>query len=194
MTGERCGDECGPSTGRLLCLRGDGDRPSPYGAGFAGGADHGYLCTPSGVWHAPSDAASTDLSADVIEARLDEDARTSRLRVRLRNDDARYAIGSAPSALVPGGELSFEPGYITSEGAEYAFGRRYWITGVRRVRANGAAIVEVEAEGVWNALAVWRAPRQVVWVAGASSAYAVLREIARRAGLFCWRPARARSR
>ncbi|MEI7924857.1 MAG: hypothetical protein WCI61_01525, partial [Chloroflexota bacterium] len=155
-----------------------------YGAGFAGGGDHGYLCTPSGVWHAPSDAPSTDISADVIEARLDEDARTSRLRVRLRNDDARYAIGSAPSALVPGGELSFEPGYVTSEGAEYAFGRRYWITGVRRVRTSGAAIVEVEAEGVWNALAEWRAPRQVVWAAGASSAYAVLREIARRAGLF----------
>lgn len=156
---------------------------STYGAGFAGNGDHGYLCTPAGVWHADATAPSSDLSADVIEARLDEDARSSRLRVRLRNDDARYASGAAPEALTPGGEVVFEPGCVTSEGAEHAFGRRYWITAVRRVRANGASIVEVDAEGAWDALAQWRAPRQFVWAAGASSAHAVLREVARRAGV-----------
>ena len=155
-----------------------------YGAGLAGGGDHAYLCTPGGVWHAASDAPAHDLSADVIEARFEEDARMSRLRLRLRNDDGRYAVGSAPAALAPGGELSFEPGAMTSEGAEHAFGRRAWITAVRRVRTAGTSIVEVEAEGAWHVLAGWRAPRQFTWTAGASSAYAGLREIARRAGLF----------
>ncbi|MGE3857454.1 MAG: hypothetical protein AB7G21_10920 [Dehalococcoidia bacterium] len=157
-----------------------------YGAAFAGGGDDGFLCTPGGVWHASSEAASTDLSADVLEARLEEDTRSARLRLRLRNDDARYAVGSAPASLAPGGEVVFEPGCVTSAGAEHAFGRRYWIRTVRRVRANGASIVDVEAEGAWDALAQWRAPRQIVWAAGASSAYAVLREIARRAGVFLY--------
>ncbi|MSQ30314.1 MAG: hypothetical protein EXR68_07505 [Dehalococcoidia bacterium] len=90
----------------------------------------------------------------------------------------------APSGLAPGGEVGFDPGYVTTDGAEYAFGRRYWITAVRRVRANGASIVEVDAEGAWNALAEWRALRQIAWASGATSAYGVLREIARRAGAF----------
>lgn len=157
---------------------------SATGADFAGGGGHAYLCTPAGVWHAPSDAPSTDLSADILEARLDETGRGAHLRVRLRNDDARYAIGNAPSALAPGGELTFEPGYVTSDGAEHAAGRRTWITAVRRVRAHGASTVEVEADGAWNALAEWRAPRQIAWTAGATSAYGVLREIARQAGVF----------
>ena len=157
---------------------------SATGAGFAGGGGHAYLCTPASVWHAPANAPSTDLSTDILEARLHETGRSARLRVQLRNDDARYAIGSAPSALTPGAELTFEPGYITSNGAEHAFGRRYWITAVRRVRAQGASTVEVEAEGAWNTLAEWRAPRQIAWAAGTTSAYGVLREIARQAGVF----------
>lgn len=157
---------------------------SAYGLGFAGGGDHAYLCGPAGVWHAPADAPLSDLSADVIEARLDETAATARLRLRLRNEDGRYGAGSAPAALAPGGEVLFDPGYVTSAGAEYAAGRSYWISTVRRVRVAGAATVEVEAEGAWNALAQWRAPRQIAWASGASSAYLVLRELARRAGCF----------
>ena len=104
--------------------------------------------------------------------------------MRLRNDDGRYAIGSAPAALAPGGEIAFEPGCVTTDGAEYAFGRRCWITAVRRVRSGGTSIVEVDAEGAWNALAEWRAPRQVTWTGGTSTVYSVLREIARHAGVF----------
>jgi len=164
---------------------------SPYGLGFAAGADledGAWLVAPDGVWHAAIDLGFTDLTADVLEADLAQSLDGGRLRLVLRNDDGRYNAAPAPLALAPGGELRLAPGYVTSEGVEVSDGIRCSITSVRRKRSSGSATVEVEAVDGWGLLRAWTAPRQLAWASGERSAFLVLSDLVARAGLHAFGP------
>ncbi|MDP2328394.1 MAG: hypothetical protein Q8M79_09970 [Dehalococcoidia bacterium] len=160
---------------------------SAHGLALAAGGVHAYLGAPDGVWHAEMAEGQALLGDDVVEARYEaggaDGAPAERLRLRLRNDDGRYALGVASLALSPGGEVWFEPGAITGSGAATAAGRVLWITSVRRTREGGRAFVEVEAEGAWGRLARWRAPSQRTWAAGEAYVTEIAAALARRAGV-----------
>ncbi len=159
------------------------DRASAYGLALAGAGGDGWLCSADGVWHADSIAAATDLTADVIAADLEQALDGGRLRLTLNNEDGRYAAGSAPAALGAGGELVVDAGYETSAGQESSSGPVFWISSLRRTRRGGRSTVELEAVDGWGLLRAWRATRQLVWSAGTSNVFQLLREIVGRAGL-----------
>ena len=142
-----------------------------------------WLCSPDGVWRSATSVTETDLTADVLEGDLEQALDRGRLRLVLRNDDGRYNPGTAPAALLPGGELLVAPGYETSAGAESSDGPKFWITSLRRGRAGAASTLEVEAVDGWGLLRAWAAPRQFTWAAGTQSAFQLLRDIARHVGL-----------
>ena len=159
---------------------------SAHGLGAAASPTEAWLSSPDGVWHAPLSGVASELSADVLEATLEQQRERGRLRLLLRNDDGRYAAANAPVALAPGGELEVEPGYRTSAGLESSEGPRFWISAVRRragPNAPGGATVEVEAIDGWGLLEAWAASKQLVWEAGDRSAIELLAAVARRAGL-----------
>jgi len=160
---------------------------SAHGLALASRGLHAYLGAPHALWHAEMAEGEALLGDDVIEARYEsggaDGAPVERLRLRLRNDDGGYALGVAPVALAPGGELWFEPGATTASGAETAAGRVLWITSVRRTRDAGRAVVEVEAEGAWGRLGRWRAPSQRTWVAGEAYVTEIAGALAWRAGV-----------
>ena len=159
------------------------EHASPHGLAVAADGGDAWLCSPGAVWHAAVSAPVTDLSADVLEADLEQGLERGRLRLVLSNDDGRYNADRAPAALAPGGELLIGPGYETTAGAETSEGPRFWITSLRRRRRGASSAVELEAVDGWGLLRAWTASRQLTWSAGGDSAFQVLRDIARRAGL-----------
>ena len=156
---------------------------SAYGLGAVASPSDAWLAAPQGVWHAPITGTPTELTDDVLEARLEQGRERGRLELVLRNDDGRYGEAAAALALAAGGELQVEPGYRTSAGLETSEGPRFWITAVRRRRRQGEATVEVEAVDGWGLLDAWTASRQLVWAAGQTSAAEVLAAIMQRPGL-----------
>ena len=159
------------------------DHRSPHGLAIAAGPAGAWLSAPNAVWHAPYPAAATDLSDDVLEATVIQGRRGGRMRLLLRNDHARYAAAAAPPGLAAGGELRPAPGYVTSAGEESSSGAAFWITAVRHRYEPGVSSVEIEAVDGWGLLDAWAAPRQLVWEAGAASAFQVLTGVMQRAGV-----------
>ena len=159
------------------------DHRSPHGLAIAAGPAGAWLAAPNAVWHAPYPAAATDLSDDVLEATVIQGRRGGRMRLLLRNDHARYATAAAPPGLAAGGELRPAPGYVTSAGEESSSGSAFWITAVRHRYEPGGASVEIEAVDGWGLLDAWTASRQLVWEAGAASAFQVLTGVMQRAGV-----------
>ena len=159
------------------------ERTSAYGLAVAAGAGDAWLCSPDGVWHAGIAVTVDELTDDVLEADMEQGLERGRLRLVLRNDDGRYNTGVAPAAFAPGGELLVGPGYETTAGAEASQGPRFWITALRRRRRGGSSTVEIEAVDGWGLLRAWTASRQLVWAADTVTAFQVLRDLTRRAGL-----------
>jgi hypothetical protein len=156
---------------------------SEYGLGLAADADDAWLAAPNGVWHATSNVTPLDLTSDVLEADVHQSWDRGRLRLVLRNDDGRYNASEAPLPLAAGGELRVSPGYTTTAGDEASEDMRFWVASVRRRRARGASVVEVDAVDGWGVLAAWVAPRQLVWTAGSTSVFDIVLGLLRRAGL-----------
>ncbi|MEZ4501748.1 MAG: hypothetical protein R3C39_03915 [Dehalococcoidia bacterium] len=156
---------------------------SAYGLGLTAGDDDAWLVAPDGVWHAPTSTPAEDLTDDVIEADFSISMAGGRLRLVLRNDDGRYYASSGPIALEPRGELQIDLGFVTSAGAEWSIGPRYWITSVVRRREGGRGTVEIEAVDGWGVLRAWHAPRQFTWAAGALQAWQIIDATMARAGL-----------
>ncbi|MQA00458.1 MAG: hypothetical protein GEU80_14205 [Dehalococcoidia bacterium] len=164
------------------------DHESPYGLGIGAGGPAAadlYLVAPGGVWHATNDPDPQDLSTQLVTLDLlQEEEAGGVLRATLTAGPGGIA-GGTPATLAPGAELAFDPGFVTTAGQEWATGRRYWITAIRRSRTrDGRALVEVEAHDALRRLFAWRAPRQLEWPGSAltSSALAILQDICARAG------------
>jgi hypothetical protein len=151
-----------------------------YGLAVAHGATGLWLSAPSGVWTAALGDDPLDVTADVLEAVLEERPAGGRLRLALRNDDGRY---TSLSPLKAGAEVRVSPGYVTASGPQASYGPAYWVDGVELVSGGGEAAVILHGRDGWGLLAAWQARRQYAWAAGERNVFTVLRFLFARAGL-----------
>jgi hypothetical protein len=157
------------------------DLGTDYGQAIAFSGLAAWLSTPSGVWTASLSVPSLDVTADVLEAAIDERPFEGRARIVLRNDDGRYS--TLPAAIKPGAEVRISPGYMTSSGGQVSDGPAYWIERIERRSGNGDATVALEAREAWALLEGWRARRQYRWAAGEENVFGILQYLFARAGL-----------
>jgi hypothetical protein len=157
------------------------DLATEYGQAIAFSATAAWLSTPSGVWTAALSAPSLDVTADVVEAAIDERPLEGRARIVLRNDDGRYS--TLPAAIKAGAEVRISPGYVTSSGAQVSDGPAYWIERIERRSGGGEAVVVLEARDAWWLLEGWRARRQYTWMSGETNVFGILQYLFARAGL-----------
>jgi hypothetical protein len=132
------------------------------------------------VWTAALDDEPLDVTADVLEAAVEERGGEGRLRLVLRNDDGRY---TDLSLLEAGAEVRVSPGYVTGSGPQASYGPAYWVDGVELVSGGGHAAVVLYGSDGWGLLAAWRARRQYAWAAGERNVFGILRFLFARAGL-----------
>lgn len=158
------------------------DFTTEYGLAIAHSATAAWLTAPSGVWTAPVTGGPLDLTADVLEATVDDRPPPAggSMRIVLRNEDGRY---TDEPLLKSGAEVRVSPGYVTDDGPESSFGPACWIEGVERVSGDGEGSVVLHARDAWGLLAGWRARRQYAWAAGEKSVFAILQFLFARAGL-----------
>ena len=154
---------------------------SEYGQAIAFSATTAWLSTPSGVWSAPLDTPSLDLTADVLECQANDVPFGGSLRLVLRNDDGRYS--TLPAQLKLNGELRVAPGYATTAGPEASDGPYYWIEGIERHSGGGEATLVITARNAWGLLEAWRARRTYAWAAGQTNVFGILQYVFSRAGL-----------
>ena len=153
-----------------------------YGLAVADSGAALWLSAPSGVWTAALDDEPLDVTADVLEATVEERPTPvgGRLRLVLRNDDGRY---TDLSLLKAGAEVRVSPGYVTGSGPQASYGPAYWVEGVELVSGGGHAAAVLHGSDGWGLLAAWRARRQYTWVAGERNVFGILRFLFARAGL-----------
>ncbi len=156
------------------------DLASEYGQAIAFSASAVWLSTPSGVWTASLTTPSLDVTADVLEAALDDRPLGGRARIVLRNDGGKYS--SLPTPLRVGAEVRVSPGYVTPSGAQASDGPAYWVERIER-RSGGEATVVLECRDACGLLESWRARRQYQWVAGEKNVFGILLFLFARAGL-----------
>lgn len=157
------------------------DLTSEYGVALAADATHAWLSTPYGVWRAPFSAPAVDLTADVLELTLTEDAASNWGRLVLRNDDGRYLnLPSGPYAAIRlGSEVAVAPGYQTASGPRVSSGPAYWIEGIEYTSDGGEAALVLHLIGGWGL------------PAGAVAGAAAVRLVVRRAKRLSDAPVRA---
>jgi hypothetical protein len=158
------------------------DFDTDYGLAIAHSATAAWLCAPSGVWTAPLTVDPLDLTADVLEATVEDRPPPAggTMRIVLRNDDGRY---TDEPLLKPGAEVRVSPGYVTESGTESSYGPAYWIDGIERISGDGEGCVVLHGRDAWGLLASWRARRQFAWAAGQRRVFAILQFLLARAGL-----------
>lgn len=160
---------------------------SEYGLAMAHGNEYAWLTCAGGVWQAPLEIQSLDLTNDIVEARQETERNAGKLTVTLRNDDGRYAApGQGELAvLVNGCGLDFGPGYITGAGNEYSAGQSYLIESIEHRSSGGKATVILYARDGWGALADWKARHQFRWNKSAEdvSIKDIIGQVLARAGL-----------
>ncbi len=158
------------------------DLASEFGLAMAHSTTAVWLSAPSGVWTATLDDGSLDVTADVLEATVEERPPPAggRLRLVLRNDDGRYL--SLP-LLKAGAEVRVSPGYVTANGPQASLGPAFWIDAVEHVSGGGEATAVLHGRDGWSLLAAWRARRQYAWAAGEKNVFGILQFLFARAGL-----------
>jgi len=157
------------------------DLTSEFGQAIAFSAAAVWLSTPAGVWTASLAATTLDVTADVLEATVQDRPFEGRCRVVLRNDGGRYF--TLPSQIKTGAEVRISPGYVTASGPQASDGPAYWIDIIERRSAGGEATLVLEGRDAWSLLGDWRARRQYAWVAGERNVFGILQFLFSRAGL-----------
>jgi hypothetical protein len=157
------------------------DLATEYGQAIAYSTNAAWLSTPSGVWTASLSVPAVDVTADVLEAAVDERPLEGRARIVLRNDDGRYS--TLPAAIKAGAEVRVSPGYVTSSGGQVSDGPAFWVQRIERRSGNGEATLALEALDAWSLLEGWRARRQYTWVSGERNVFGILQWLFARAGL-----------
>ena len=175
---------------------------SHYGLAICYSNAHAWLTRPDLVSRAPLTPSSVDLTADVAGLKSDIGETGGEISIVLRNDDARYAsIGTGDyTAIKPGSEIKFSPGYRTSSGIEVSPGPAFWITGWEYISGDSASgkspfskggfrginstFILYASDG-WALLDSWkpRRPSGEGWAAGEKNIFQMLAYIFARAGL-----------
>ncbi|MBI2165381.1 MAG: hypothetical protein HYU29_03125 [Chloroflexi bacterium] len=156
-----------------------------YGMALAQGGGNLWLSTPFRVWRGDLSGSPIDVTADVVDLRLEEGPQGARATVTLRNDHGLYnspGSGSA-KALHKGSETRISPGYRTGAGSEISSGPAFWITGWEHITGGGRSLLRVHAEDGWLLLRAWRARRQYSWSSGNTSVLDLIRFLVSQAGL-----------
>jgi len=138
---------------------------SIYGLAVAHYGDYAWLTAPGGVWRAPLNAQTLDLSADVVSIRQEQGSSNGALTVELKNDDGKYAAPGqgALAVLDIGCQIVFSPGYATSSGDEWSDGASYCLESFEYTGGNGLASLVLHARDGWAALGDWEARHQFRW-------------------------------
>jgi hypothetical protein len=151
-----------------------------------------WAATPSGVWRAPLEDVD-DLTPRVLSCSYRITPTSSRCQLELDNHDG--ALNAAPStqypALMVGGELGIDPGYLsgTAGAAEYGVLTRWNVDAITyRYSAtpsprNSGCVAVVEASGPWELAARARAPQAWQTAAAVLQRDALFSRLAARAGL-----------
>ena len=161
------------------------DFENEYGLAAAQSGSAVWLAAPSGVWTAALTGTPLDVTADMLEATVEDGSpalgqSAGRVRLALRNDDGRY---TDEALLKAGSEVRVNPGYVTPGGPEVSYGPAYWIEAVERVTGGGRGAVVLRASDGWSLLGSWRARRQYAWPAGEKNVFGIMQFLFARAGL-----------
>ena len=157
------------------------DLTSDFGQAIAFSATAAWITTPSGVWTASLTAPLLDVTADVVEAAMDDRPFGGRCRIVLRNDGGRYA--TLPPQIKAGAEMRVSPGYVTASSTQVSDGPAYWVESIERRSSKGEATLVLEARDAWSLLEQWVARRQYTWAAGERNVFGILQFLFSRAGL-----------
>jgi hypothetical protein len=160
---------------------------SIYGLAMAHYGDYAWLTDPGGVWRAPRNAQTLDLSADVVSIRQEQGSSNGALTVELKNDGGKYAAPGqdALAVLDIGCQVEFSPGYVTLSGDEWSGGASYCLESFEYTGGNGLASLVLHARDGWAALGDWEARHQFRWnkTSESYSVKAIISIILGRAGL-----------
>ena len=119
-----------------------------------------YLCSPRNVDAASVVAYSTDVTADVLSADVNQADihHPSTSTIVLDNSSGRYdTLGSGANiAIRKGARVAIAPGYD----AIHSDGPAYWIVGLHHTypKKGGVATLTILADDAWSFLARWTAP------------------------------------
>jgi hypothetical protein len=134
---------------------------SNYGLAMTHDADYAWLSCANGVWRAPLDEDTLDLSADAIRVNQESGTDDGRLEVELSDADGRY--NTLPVPLGIGCELVLSTGYLTSAGFEAGEGVAYTLDGYEYTSSGGIASLILNASDGWDRLKRWTARQQFRW-------------------------------
>ena len=145
-----------------------------------------WAVTPSGVWFASRPSAVT-LTSRVLSMAFDQDNARTAATLILDNHDG--ALNGAPNtafpSLFPGGSITLTPGYASGTAGAVETGVSVTLT-VERLsygRANGRAVVTIEAVGPLQVLSHWHAPQAWQTAAALLSRGNIVKRIANRVGI-----------
>jgi hypothetical protein len=158
------------------------DLAADHGPAYLADASHAWLTTPDGVWRAAVSPQEADVSADVLRADAEEDARGGRVALVLDNARSGYAPDGGPAVRL-GAELRLSWGYRTAAGEETAPAQRYWVRSFERRVKDGRSVAVIEAGDAWSLLDATRLRRQRSWASGTDTVLQVLEDLLAMVGL-----------
>ena len=145
-----------------------------------------WAATPSGVWFAPINDIDS-LDARVLACTYRMTPTSSRCLLELDNHDG--LLNGAPNATYPalmvGGELTIDPGYLSGAagGEEYGVLTRWSVDAIRFRLSDGKSVAVVECSGPWELAGRLRAPQAWQVAPGVMQRDALFGRLAARAGL-----------
>jgi hypothetical protein len=138
---------------------------SGYGLAVTHHGNYCWLSNSNGVWRAELTEQELELTADVLNARMELHPSNGKLTLELRNDDGKYhspGVGNL-AVLETGCQLDFSPGYITSQGHEVSDGLSFRVEAYEHTSSGGKANLLLHAVDGWQLLDDWKARHQFRW-------------------------------
>ncbi|MCX7912373.1 MAG: hypothetical protein N2506_05375 [Dehalococcoidales bacterium] len=158
-----------------------------YGLALTHDAAGVWLSSPSGVWQAPRQLRTLDLTSDIIRLKQEIHGDDGFLVVELGNDSGRYSSpGEGELAVLGiGCQLDFSFGYLTGGGAQTGGVTGYRLEAYEHVVLPSRSSIVLHAVDGWQALSAWRARHQFRWnrSAAETSVLGIMRFVLARVGL-----------
>ena len=145
--------------------------PQPFnflnsgGLALAHNDEYAWLSCANGVWRAPLQPQSLDLSADILTIKYTGLADSGKATIELQNNLGQYAAPGAGSLSIldHGCRLDVSPGYRTAGGNEYSDGLSFILQGYEHASAGGKASLNLYASDAWEELSGWKARYPLRW-------------------------------